>query len=168
MLKDINSLRSPDPYYSGDAGCIGSTLEQLHQDMTKLNLPEYVPESIRRCHDGLRNAYIYSYFSYDLLTLAASQTFPCLELALRLRIGKQFEGRVDRKGKARPPAMLGELLEAAKTQGLISGDIKGLNQMRKMFAHGSDTVLNPPMFLAPFHVVTLMIAELFHPDNAAP
>jgi hypothetical protein len=24
------------------------------------------------------------------------------------------------------------------------------------------------MFLAPFHVVTLMIAELFHPDNAAP
>jgi hypothetical protein len=111
--------------------------------------------------------HIYSYFSYDLLTLAASQTFLCLELALRLRIGKQFEGRVDRKGKARPPAMLGELLEAAKTQSLISGDIDGINQMRKMFAHGSDTVLNPPMFLAPFHVVTSMIAELFRPNDTA-
>jgi hypothetical protein len=62
----------------------------------------------------LRNAYIYSYFSYDLLTLAASQTFPCLELALRLRIGSQFEGRLDRRGKPSPPAMLAELLEAAK------------------------------------------------------
>jgi hypothetical protein len=161
MLKDIRSLRSSDPYYSGVAGFVGSTLEQLHQDMSKMELPASVPEAVRRYHDGARNAYIYSYFSYDLLTLAASQTFPCLELALRLRIGKQFEGRVDRKGKPRPPAMLGELLEAAKTQGLISGDISWINPMRKMFAHGSDTVLNAPMFLTPFEAVTSMIAELF-------
>jgi hypothetical protein len=162
MLKDIRSLRLPDPYYSGEAGFVGSSLEHLHQDMSKVGLPEYVPESVRRFHDGVRNAYIYSYFSYDLLTLAASQTFPCLELALRLRIGKQFEGRVDRKGKPRPPAMLGELLEAAKAQGLISGDISWINPMRKMFAHGSDTVLNPPMFLPSFEAVTSIIAELFH------
>jgi hypothetical protein len=138
MLKDVQSLRSPDPYSSGGAGFIGTTLEQLHQDMRKLELPEYVPASVRRCHDGLRNAYVYSYFSYDLLTLAASQTFPCLELALRLRIGDQFEGRVDRNGKARP-VMLGELLETAKAQQLISGDISWINPLRKMFAHGSDT-----------------------------
>src|SRR5580704_14030153 len=105
MLKNIHSLHAPDPYYSGEAGFAGSTLGQLHQDMSKVELPESVPEAVRRFHDGVRNAYVYSYFSYDLLTLAASQTFPCLELALRLRIGKQFEGRVDRKGKPRPPAM---------------------------------------------------------------
>jgi hypothetical protein len=64
-------------------------------------------------HDGIRNAYVYSYYSYDLLTLAASETFPCLELALRLRVGEQFKGRVDRKGKPRPPATLPELLDAA-------------------------------------------------------
>jgi hypothetical protein len=89
--------------------------------MSRLGLPAYVPDVVKRCHDGVRNAYIYSYYSYDLLTLAASQTFPCLELALRLRIGDQFEGRLDRKGKARRPAMLPELLEAAKKQELISG-----------------------------------------------
>jgi hypothetical protein len=33
--------------------------------------------------------------------------------------------------------------------------------MRKVFAHGGDTILNPPMFLGPFEVVTLIIAELF-------
>ena len=161
MLKDVRSLRSADPYFAGAAGVVGSTLEQLHDDMRKLELPSYVPETVRRCHDAIRNAYIYSYFSYDLLTLAASQTFLCLEFALRLRIGKQFEGRVDRRGRPRPPAMLGELLEAAKAQGLISGDISWINPMRKMFAHGSDTVLNPPMFLAPFEVVTSMISDLF-------
>jgi hypothetical protein len=121
MLKDTENLRFPDPYYSGDAGFVGTTLEQLHQDMNGLELPAYVPKSVRGCHDALRNAYVYSYFSYDLLTLAASQTFPCLELALRLRIGSQFEGRLDRKGKLRPPVMLPESLEAAKAQGLIRG-----------------------------------------------
>ena len=163
MLKDIHGLRSPDPYYSGEAGFVGSTLEQLHEDMRKLGLPARVPDSVRRCHDGVRNAYVYSYFSYDLLTVAASQTFPCLELALRLRVGKQFEGRVDRKGNPRPPVMLGELLEACKAQGLISCEISWINPLRKMFAHGSDAILNPPMFLAPFEAVTSMIAEVFTP-----
>jgi hypothetical protein len=161
MLKDIYSLRAPDPYFTGEAGFVGSTLEQLHDDMRKLELPDYVPVSVRRCHDAVRHAYIYSYYSYDLLTLAASQTFPCLEFALRLRIGKQFEGTLDRKGKPRRPAMLAELLEGAKAKRLISGDTNWINPMRKMFAHGSDTVLNPPMFLAPFQAVTSMIAQLF-------
>ena len=165
MLKDVQSLRSPDPYYSGDAGFVPSTLEQLHQDMSKQELPAHVPETVRRCHDAIRNAYIYSYFSYDLLTLAASQAFPCLEFALRVRIGHQFAGRVDQKGKARPPVMLPELLEAAKAQGLISGEISWINPLRKMFAHGSDTVLNPPMFLTPFAAITAMIAELFDPGQ---
>lgn len=161
MLKPVHGLRSPDPYYSGAAGVVGSNLEQLHHDMSRLQLPDDVPHGVRRCHDAIRNAYIYSYFSYDLLTLAASQTFPCLELALRLRIGKQFENRVTRKGRPRPPAMLGELIEAAKAQGLISADIGWINPLRKMFAHGNDAILNPPMFLAPFEAVTSIIAELF-------
>ncbi len=161
MLKDIQKLRSPDPYFSGEVGSVGSTLELLHEDMRRLELPDYVPENVRRCHDAVRNAYIYSYFSYDLLTLAASQTFPCLEFALRLRLGKQFEGRVDRKGRPRPPPMLPELLEAATKQGLISCDVSWINALRKMFAHGSDTVLNPPMFLAPFEAVTAIIVAVF-------
>ena len=164
MLKSADNLRSPDPYSSGEAGFIGSTLEQLHQDMSKLALPNSVPDSVRRYHDGIRNAYIYSYFSYDLLTLAASQTFPCLELALRLRVGAPFEGRVDRDGRPRP-AMFGELLEVAQDQKLLSGDITWIKPLRNMFAHGSDTVLNAPMFLSPFEAATGMIAQLFEPSS---
>lgn len=167
MLKDVQKIRSPDPYFSGEAGSVGSTLEQLHEDMRKLELPGYVPENVRCCHDAVRNAYIYSYFSYDLLTLAASQTFLCLEFALRLRLGKQLEGRVGRKGRPRPPPMLPQLLEAGKEQGLISGDISWINVMRKMFAHGSDTILNPPLFLAPFAAVTAIIAEVFDASRSS-
>jgi hypothetical protein len=76
MLKDAHHLNSPDPYYGGTAGFVGSTLEDLHHDMSKLELPAVVPNSVRKCHDAVRHAYIYSYFSYDLLSLAASQTFP--------------------------------------------------------------------------------------------
>jgi hypothetical protein len=160
MLKQRSHLGSPDPYFSGAAGCVGSTIDQLHQDMSKLQLPNVVPASVRTSHDAIRHAYIYSYYSYDLLTLAAAQTFPCLELALRLRVGKKFEGRVDRNGRPRP-AMLPQLLEEAQARGLVGGDVSWINPMRKMFAHGSDTILNPPMFLAPFGAVTALIAELF-------
>lgn len=163
MLKDAHHLQAPDPYYAGTAGFIGSTLEELHRDMSKLELPATVPDGVRKCHDALRHAYIYSYFSYDLLTLAASQTFPCLELALRERIGGQFAERKNKRGKPNPP-MLDELLKSAKEQKLISLNIEYLSTLRNMYAHGSDTVLNPPLFWTQLEVVTLIIQELFDPE----
>jgi hypothetical protein len=162
VLKNTTDLTEPDPYFAGTAGFVGSTLHELHKDMCAFELPETVPEGVRRAHDSVRHAYIYAYFSYDLLTVAASQTFPCLELALRERIGHQFAGRVDRRGKPRP-AMLDELLKTAKAQNLILSEIEYLSTMRNMFSHGSNTVLNPPMFLIPFGAVTNIIRELYDP-----
>ncbi|NTA14282.1 hypothetical protein [Agrobacterium tumefaciens] len=161
MFKRASELRIPDPYFSGKAGFLGSSLEELYDDMCRFNLPQQVPDTVRRSHDAIRHAYIYSYYSYDLLTVAAAQTFPCLELALRERIGSQFVGRLDRKGKPRHAPMLDELLKSAKNQGLISADVKGLSHLRNMFAHGTSAVLNPPMFLAPFELITETIAEMF-------
>jgi hypothetical protein len=65
------------------------------------------------------------------------------------------------------PAMLAELLEAANAQGLVAADVRSITMIRGMFAHGSDTVLNAPMFLEPFQYVTAMIAELFDPAKAS-
>lgn len=165
MLKRPADLTQPVPYFSGAAGFVGCSIEDLHKDMKAFELPASVPESVRRCHDAVRHAYIYAYFSYDLLTMAASQTFPCLELALRERIGHQFAGRVDKKGRPRP-AMLDELLKSAKAQKLISSDIDYLSKLRNMFAHGSGVVLNPPLFLPTFEIVTEIIRELYS-DPAA-
>src|ERR1700722_4179178 len=126
----FNELRTPDPYFSGAAGSAGSSLENLHDNMPRLELPRGVPDTVNRCHDTVRHAYIYSYYSYDLLTIAAPQTFPCLELALRERIGAQFVGRLDRKGKRRPSPMLDELLKTAKAR---EADVEGLSHLRNMF-----------------------------------
>lgn len=161
MFKRTDELHTPDPYFSGAAGFIGCSLEELHGDMRELGLPVEVPDTVRRCHNGVRHAYIYSYYSFDLLTVAAAQIFPCLELALRERLGLQFAGRHDRKGKLRPPVMLDELLRAAKAQGLISIDVEGLSHVRNLFAHGTDAVMNPPLFLGQFKLITATIAELF-------
>ena len=160
VFKRLSDLNLPDPYFSGTAGFIGSTLEDLYADMRVFDLSVPLPDSVRRSHHAIRHAYIYAYFSYDLLTIAASQTFPCLELALRERIGHQAANRVDRKGRPRP-AMLDELLKSAKEQNLISSEIEYLSRMRNMFAHGSDAVLNPSMFLTSFEIVTDIIRELY-------
>lgn len=162
MLKRVDQLRVPDPFYAGTVGFVGSTLEALHEDMRQLELPTATPDSIRRIHDAVRHAYIYSYYAYDLLTLAASEAFPCLELALRERIGDQFRGRVYKNGRSNPPK-LDELLKAAKRQGLIASDITYLSDLRNLFLHGSETVLNPPMFLIQFQVITRIIQELYEP-----
>jgi hypothetical protein len=163
MLKDVHLLNTPDPYYSGKSGFIGCSIESLHNDMCKLELLDNVPKNVRKCHDAVRHAYIYSYFSYDLLTLAASQTFPCLELALRERIGDQFSARTNKRGKPNPP-MLDELLKTAKAQHLILSDIENISVLRNTFAHGSDIILNPPMFLPLLLIVTQIIKELFEPS----
>ena len=160
MLKRAEDLTKADPFFAGTVGFVGSSLYELHMDMLACDIPETAPESVRRAHDAVRHAYIYSYFSYDLLTVAAAQTFPCLELALRERIGAQFAGRVDKRGKPRP-AMLDELLRTAKAQSLIQSEIDYLSHMRNTFMHGSDIVLNPPMFLTTFQIVTAIIRELF-------
>ncbi len=57
--------------------------------------------------------------------------------------------------------MLDELLKVAKAQGLISAEIEYLSKLRNMFAHGSDVVLNPPLFLTPFEIVTDIIRDLY-------
>jgi hypothetical protein len=46
MLKAVHQLRWPDPYFSGAVGFVGSTLEALHDDMRKLELPATVPTGV--------------------------------------------------------------------------------------------------------------------------
>lgn len=82
-----------------------------------------------------------------------------LELPLRLRIAIRGAHDTQRKGDAASNASRTAL------QGLIASDGPSITMIRNMFAHGSDTVLDAPMFLDPFRHVTAMIAELFDPAS---
>ncbi len=97
LLKDADRLLEPDPAYTEAGPFGGITIEELHQDVSKFELPASVLDSVRRCHDAARHAYIYSYFSYDLLTPGVSQLFSGLELALRKRLGHSSDRKSPRQ-----------------------------------------------------------------------
>jgi hypothetical protein len=61
-------------------------VEDLHALMQSLELGPSVPENIRQQFDTARNAFIYSWFDYDFVTLAEHQSYTVLEMALRERI----------------------------------------------------------------------------------
>jgi hypothetical protein len=158
-MKAIDTLTDADPYFAGSAGFIGASLNDLHADMVKLELPAAVPTNIRRVHDAVRHAYLYSYYSYDLLTLAAAEAFPCLEFALRERLASL--GIPVTNSKSGRLLRLSDLLKLARTNNLIRSEIDYIARMRNMFAHGSDAILNPPMVLTTLQLVTGVIAEMF-------
>lgn len=80
--------------------------------MQPLELNAAVPAEIRPQFDTARNAFIYSWFAYDLATVAEQQAYGVLESALRKRF--HTEG-----GGASKKPMLDSLLEIAVARGWL-------------------------------------------------
>lgn len=64
---------------------IGVRIEDLHATMLPLELHATVPADVRLQFDTARHAFIYSWFCYDLATLAEQHAYGALENGLRLR-----------------------------------------------------------------------------------
>ncbi len=158
MLKEASRLLERHPIYDEAGGFGGVTMEELHQDVSKYELPSDVPEGVQRCYDAARHAYIYSYFSYDLLTPGVSQFFACLELALRKRLGLSWDG------KSRMPGLF-ELLADATKQRLILSDVSVLHKLRNLFQHGTEALIDPNVFLSMLERVTFLVWELYDPER---
>jgi hypothetical protein len=158
MLKDAERLLERHPAYVEAFG--GGPIEQMHADVAQYDLPAGVPDGVRRSFDAARHTYIYSYFSYDLLTPAVGQLFACLELALRKHLG------LPSSGKSQPPN-LSELLRDAKDQGQIQTDASVVHQIRNVFLHGTDAIIEPNMFLGMLEKVTILLQELYSHDRTA-
>jgi hypothetical protein len=158
MLKDADRLLEPDPAYAEAGPFGGITIEELRLDASKFELPTSVPDGVRRCHDAARHAYIYSYFSYDLLTPGVSQLFSCLELALRKRLGHPSAGKS-------PPPKIFNMLRKAKELKFISSDISVVHKFRHIFQHGTENIVDPNTFLNMLDKVTSLIRELYDPSR---
>ena len=134
MLKQLSEVMQADPRFDDmvaeitDTGVRLMTLEDYHADITSVELDARVPRDIRDAFDRARNAYLYSWFAYDLTTLAQAQGYAVLEFALRTRLG-QVEN-----GKRR--AGLDQLIHAARVQGLLDG-LKPLDHVVET-SHGGD------------------------------
>jgi hypothetical protein len=97
MLKPINDLGKPDPRYMPGSPA-DHVIEDLHALMQPLELLPSVPDDVLWQFDTARNAFVYSWFCYDLVTLAEMHAYGPLENGLRIRAERTcvFRGIVSR------------------------------------------------------------------------
>lgn len=123
-------------------------ITDLYGLMEPLELDPAVPVDIREQFDKARYAFIYSWFAYDLVSLAEQQGYQTLELALRERLPAAERKKAEEKRWG-----LGKLLERAVAhRWLERADFEALPQypggpkicfldviamMRNELAHGS-------------------------------
>ena len=69
MLKSLEDLGKPDPRYLPGSSLdqvIGQRIEDLHGLMRPFELILSVPDEVRWQFDTARNAFVYSWYCYDL------------------------------------------------------------------------------------------------------
>lgn len=146
-------------------------LEDMWALVAPFELPEQVPKDIRDQFDKARHAFIYSWFSYDLATLAEQQSYAVLEMALRERYRTETPQATDRP-------MLANLLHVAQKRKWLIRDefavpsISGTSEaaclldmlpmLRNELAHGSTRLL-PVGSLEMMRLCFDVIRKLFPP-----
>jgi hypothetical protein len=100
MLKPLKDLGKPDPRYMPGSpvdDVIGQRIEDLHALMRPLELLPSIPDDVRWHFDAARNAFVYSWFCYDLVTLAEMHAYGAVENGLRIR-AERANAHPKRKG----------------------------------------------------------------------
>jgi len=137
---------APQHQYFGSANGFGPiTLDEHHASVEVLRLSDRAPSDVVIAFDLARNAFLYSWFSYDLLMVSAPQALSTLEMALRHRL-------LATRAK---PVNLATMIDMARTAGYLPPLAKNtldplhvLRQIRNDLMHGSNNQFDPNMTLA--------------------
>jgi hypothetical protein len=115
MLKPFDQILNSDARFRDMVGGLDETgairmmeITDLYALMEPLELHSGVPPDIREQFDKARHAFVYSWFAYDLVSLAEQQGYQTLELALREKLPEAERKKADEKRWG-----LGKLLERA-------------------------------------------------------
>ncbi|MGH6795382.1 MAG: hypothetical protein ACREDD_13090 [Methylocella sp.] len=141
MFRPAAEILKPDPRYENivhhnqaTGQLRAATVADWHALIAEKELTPQVPERIRNEFDKARNAFLYSWFSYELASLAEQQSYATLEMAIRIRLKERDPGSSPLRG-------LKKLLHAAQKSGLLNGIdhtlIDLLSMQRNEIAHGS-------------------------------
>jgi hypothetical protein len=138
------------------------TFEHHYEEVEAVTLSSTAPLEVIDAFDRARNAFLYSWFVYELGSLAEMQGYSTLELALRIRLkipaGKRAPG-------------LSDLLSDAIAQGIVldpQSHLKGgiasvISTMRNTWGHGTDNLLDPNTTIQALRRSADMINQLFPP-----
>jgi hypothetical protein len=136
------------------------TFDDHYREAEALALSSAVPFQVVDAFDRARNAFLYSWFAYELGSLAEMQGYAALEMALRMRFNYQA-------GKRAPG--LYHLLSKAVTEGVVldpqsrvkSGIASFVSAMRNTWGHGTDNLLDPSMTIRSLRLSADLINQLF-------
>lgn len=173
-MKAIDSILKPDAR-SANFICDPATGEirpmqigDLHSLLQPIELPPHVPCDIRNQFDIALDTFLYSWFSYELVTVAERQGYSALEMALRekLRRGKRTligkETLMPMLQMALKDALLQptdiELAPMGRVAKITLIDV--LSMLRNELAHGGTTVF-PDGSLTMLRLCSELIQKLF-------
>jgi hypothetical protein len=149
-VKPRAALLQPDPRFlnmaagfdpAGDVRMM--TIGDLHDQMREIEIDSAIPAEIVEQFDKARHAYIYSWFAYDLASLAEQQGYQTLELALREKLSVDERAKADREhwgfGKLLNRAVAHQWLKREDFRDRETGTnlLDFLPMARNQLAHGS-------------------------------
>ena len=152
MLKSLDAVTTPDPRYasmSGPSGMFPMTLADHHEAIAEIVISPNAPEDVRRVFGWSLNIMLYSWFDYELSSVAALQVFGALEMALRQRLEKSE--RVKKRQTEKGDITLKPLLDIAIKEGFLPTELcnhpflEGIPHIRNTLAHGSPMIVGPAM-----------------------
>lgn len=122
MWRDRSQILQPDDRYRNMVRGVDPAtgpqfvrIEDMYSDVEPFTLGFAVPEEIRQQFDIARNAYVYSWFEFNLITLAEMHAFTVMENAIRLR------ARIERSG-LKPKTPLQRAVNHARANGWLKDE----------------------------------------------
>ena len=179
MWKSKEQMLDPDARYLSEARVDPITrairrpeIGDLYDDMAEFSLPASVPNKIIRQFDIARSVYVYSWFDYEMITLAEEHAYTVIEMAIRERAKDEKTGMNERTG------MRGAI-DHARARGWLSDDDYGametggksipfltmLSELRNDLLHGNPR-LSAIATYQMLEVVFGILVKLFPPATS--
>lgn len=148
-------------------------MDDLYDDMAAFEFKPHVPPDIAHQFGIARSAYLYSWFDYEMITLAEEHAYTVLEMAIRRR------AKLDNTGMDEKTGMRGAI-DHARARGWLSDADYGemetggapipflhlLPKMRNDLLHGNPRLSAAASFQI-LEITFEMVVKLFPPAVAA-
>jgi len=122
MWRDKSEILQPDSRFANTVrgfdratGPRFTTIQDMYDDVAGLTLTEVVPADIRNQFDLARNTYVYSWFDYEIVTLAEMHAYTVFEMAIRRR------AQVENSG-LKPKATMRVAIDHARKMGWLKNE----------------------------------------------
>jgi hypothetical protein len=168
MLKPFDAVTAPDGRYAnmaGPNGVLSITLADHHAAIAEITISPGAPEDVTRVFGWSLNVMLYSWFDYELSSVAALQAFAALEMALRQKL--KNSARVKKRQADGKCVTLKPLIDIAIKERFLPSELRnhpfleGIPHLRNTLAHGDAMIGGPGLMLPPLQRCAELINCLY-------